>query len=109
MTWVIVLYAAAACAISFAGTAIIKKLAERWRVVDVANEPRKKHERPVPLLGGVAIFVSFWLVAGYLLMYDPRYDVDIFRSKLLGLFLASLIIVVMGAWDDIRRLSPAIR
>jgi UDP-GlcNAc:undecaprenyl-phosphate GlcNAc-1-phosphate transferase len=43
-------------------TVLALKLAVKFNIVDRPDKERKFHARPVPLLGGLAIFVAFFLV-----------------------------------------------
>ena len=43
-------------------TWLVLKLAIKLNIVDRPNAARKFHARPVPLLGGLAIFTAFFLV-----------------------------------------------
>jgi len=42
-------------------TSVVKKLAGRFNIVDKPDADRKIHGKPVPLLGGVAVFISFFV------------------------------------------------
>jgi UDP-N-acetylmuramyl pentapeptide phosphotransferase/UDP-N-acetylglucosamine-1-phosphate transferase len=50
-------------------TPIVRALAMRWRVYDLPDERLKTHDRPIPYLGGVAVFLGWAIpvlfVAGY--------------------------------------------
>ncbi len=94
--------------IAFAATVLLVQLlrpfARRVGLVDVPNE-RSSHRAPTPLIGGLAIFIAFFLgvivaVAGGLLSVD-RY--------VLSLLAGGLLLVVVGAIDDARDLSPFFR
>lgn len=100
---------ASAFLISILFTLIVKKFAVRLRFFDIPDEQRKKHRGPIPLLGGIAIFLSFWIIAGYLLLCHPLYGVEILGKKLGGIFLASVVLIIMGAIDDARQLSVKTR
>jgi len=65
--------------------------------VDVPDGKRKVHNKPIPSMGGLAIFVSFLI--GYML-FVPK--TDQIESILIGGF----IIVLTGICDDIKPLSP---
>ncbi len=82
-----------------------------------ALEERKIHKKPVPRLGGIAIFAAFLVTS--LLFYAPSLTLKnaqvemIFGhaySKELVIYtlflLASLLIVVVHAYDDVRGLKP---
>jgi len=91
---------------SFIFAFFIRKFSLRYNIVDdPAKRPASKiHDRPVALLGGVAIFLSFnlivlfslkYLLGGYLL---PKY--------LWGIFLGGLILMIGGFLDDKFNLRP---
>jgi UDP-GlcNAc:undecaprenyl-phosphate/decaprenyl-phosphate GlcNAc-1-phosphate transferase len=83
--------------IAFAGalavTPLIARIATRFDIVDRPG-PFKVHERPVPYLGGVAVFVAMAAVVGF---ERPSVLVP------LGLALA------LGVADDVADLSPRVR
>ena len=57
--------------LALAGTPLIRRLAVRLGVVDLPTA-RKMHQRPMPLLGGVAIYAAFALA---LLLFGDRFYV----------------------------------
>ena len=76
--------------------AVLSRVAERLGLVDHPGG-RKAHAQPVPLVGGIAVFLA---VAGAAaLVGNPP----------LAWFGAASIVVVVGAWDDAMELSPRIR
>ena len=75
---------------------IIKKIAIHVNAIDVPNE-RKVHEKNMPRLGGLGIFISFLI--GYMLFGEMTKEMN---SILIG----SFIIVLTGMIDDIHSLSP---
>ncbi len=98
-----------ALAFSISFTLLIKKIAVSAGVMDMPDTSRKFHAKSTPLLGGIAIFLAYWLVAGYFLFIHPIYGTDLLASKMTGVFLASLILIIMGAADDKKQLSPKLR
>ncbi len=101
------LYAAvffAAAALAFLATIAVRSAAVAFRVVDRPTEPRKIHVLPTPLLGGLAIFLSFWAVIGVVLLTDflPARYVSV--QFLGGLFAAGVVLMVGGWVDDRYRL-----
>src|SRR3989344_3740093 len=88
---------------------VVKNLALRLGAVDQPDELRKKHLKPTPLLGGIAVFFVFWLVTGYLVFFTDRLSAEIAPAKFFGIFVASLIMVAVGVWDDIKNLSVKTR
>ena len=71
---------------------LMRKVAMYLGVYDIPNE-RKVHKTPVPLLGGVGIFLTF--LFGYILFGEPS---DIMSSILISSFL----ILLLGIFDDIK-------
>lgn len=101
------LFFAAAGLLAFLLTAPIKKLAEKFSIVDPAGQPRKIHLGLKPLLGGTAIFLAFWLVILLLVLaggwLPGRY---ISANFLWGIFGGGLILMVGGFLDDKYNLAP---
>lgn len=81
---------------------LVRRLALRFNIVQAPDNERRFHKNAVPLLGGVAIFLAFWLVAGWLLYVHPIRGIEILTPRLTGVFLASLVVLALGIFDDIR-------
>lgn len=77
-------------------TPLVMKIARKYRVVDLPNE-RKVHKKEIPLMGGLAIYVSF-LVSLFILQLDHLLHIPI--------LLSSLVIVITGILDDIFNITP---
>ena len=76
----------------------VKSLAERVGAVDVPKDARRMHDHPIPRMGGLAIFLGFLLST---LVFVPL------SQSLRGMLLGSIIIVILGIFDDIYAL-PAL-
>lgn len=70
---------------------LLKILSLKWQFVDKPTE-RKKHQKPIPLLGGVGIFLGF--ISGYLVFVRP---ID---NKSASLLIASVMVLLIGIIDD---------
>ena len=81
----------AAAVISFILTPLVKRLAEKFGFVDIPKDERRMHKKPIPTIGGAAIFTAFVLVT-------------LFMSKLsgpvVGMLIGGLIIAITGMLDD---------
>ena len=75
---------------------VLKPIAVRTGLVDVPNTLRT-HEHPVPLIGGISIFLSVSLA---LMLFD------ISLSKFRYLLFSLSLIVMVGVLDDYRDISP---
>ena len=99
-----VVLAVAACTTALL-TPLVRWLALRVGAVAMPD-PRKMHTRPMPSLGGAAMFAGF-LVAMAVASRIPQFH-EMFRgsSEPVGLMLAAAVMFVVGAIDDFREMSP---
>ena len=82
---------------TFIATPIVKFLAERFNVVDIPKDDRRMHKKPMPLMGGLAMFYGFIISIA---VFVPM------TRQLAGLFIGATIIVVVGIIDDKKNLHP---
>lgn len=73
-------------------TPVIKKIAEHIGALDIPNE-RKIHNKPIPRLGGLAIYCGF--LVGYILFGSQN-------AQMNSVLIASFIIILVGVVDDIK-------
>ncbi len=73
-----------------------------WRGWLDMPSARRVHTRPVPRLGGVAIFLSFLVVS--LMFFRPHSAHE--GRVYAGLLVAAVLVVVVMAYDDVRGLPP---
>lgn len=86
--------------VSFLMTPPVKSFAQKVGAMDVPKDERRVHNHPIPRMGGLAIFLGF--VISMLLFVD-------ISTKVMGMLLGAVIIVVMGAVDDIVSLNPWVK
>jgi UDP-GlcNAc:undecaprenyl-phosphate GlcNAc-1-phosphate transferase len=102
-----VILAAFAC--SAGGVFFCMNLAQQWKVLDVPALPKKVHDVPTPLWGGVAPFLLFILFAGVVELTTGFFTSGSLASQTLwGFFGALLILVGGGMWDDVKALPPRV-
>lgn len=109
--------------ISMGLTSVMRHLALRWHILDHPGD-RKNQKRPVPLLGGIAIVVTFYImVMGSLLLVQPVREFGIqwlethvfqflgkdHEIKLLGISAGGILIALLGLTDDLQTLRPWIK
>ncbi|MFX4262614.1 MraY family glycosyltransferase [Pelotomaculum propionicicum] len=80
-------------------TPLVKKYAFKVGALDRPDQ-RKVHQRVMPRLGGLAIYVSF--IAAVLLTMDITLQVC-------GLLVGGTLIIILGFFDDTRGLSPRLK
>ncbi|HAG42180.1 MAG TPA: undecaprenyl-phosphate alpha-N-acetylglucosaminyl 1-phosphate transferase [Clostridium sp.] len=84
--------------ISGVATPLVRKLAIKLKAIDIPSDSRRIHNKPTPLMGGVAIYIAF--VIGVVL------NISNFSIQDLGLLIGATVIVIGGIIDDIKELRP---
>lgn len=89
-------------------TLLVKKVAFYFKIVDLPDQggevSRKIHTRPIPLLGGLAIFSAYFAI---LFLNMPSFLSGNLRlSHLIGFFIGALLIMIGGVLDDKYNLKP---
>jgi len=90
--------------LSLALVPVLKIIATKYNIVDQPGAVRKIHKTPIPLLGGTAVFLVFFIV---LALFGQRLVAgDLNLGHWLGFFVGSLILIIGGIIDDKNNLSP---
>lgn len=89
-------------------TGVTRAVALRWRLVDTPDHEggRRSHRVSVPLLGGVAIFISFFTVVWFLFLQGRVPEGYIHLRHLLAFFSGGAVLIAGGFLDDKFRLKP---
>jgi UDP-GlcNAc:undecaprenyl-phosphate GlcNAc-1-phosphate transferase len=87
-----------AAILSFIITPLVRKAAHKYGVIDVPRGKRKIHKKPIPLLGGLAIYIPFIILV-------------VLKSGVInraewGIIFGGFIIVIGGILDDKWELKP---
>ncbi|MBT3817575.1 MAG: undecaprenyl/decaprenyl-phosphate alpha-N-acetylglucosaminyl 1-phosphate transferase [Candidatus Magasanikbacteria bacterium] len=87
-------------------TGIVRLLMMRYNVIDDPKAAtRKIHKKPMPLGGGVGIFITFFSIVGIAFLLGHIGE-DIKGAPIIGLAIGGLILMIGGLWDDIKTLRP---
>jgi len=86
--------------LSFISTPIARNFAYKIGAIDVPKDKRRMHKRPIPRLGGLAIFSGFYISV---LVFCTRHMTNEIRGMLIG----TIIIVGLGIFDDVLALKPS--
>lgn len=97
--WLLILLSA--MVIAMLATPVARAVAFRIGMVD-HPAPRKLHTRPIPLLGGLALYLAV-LIA--LLVLEDRYNLP----QLAGVMIGATAVSFLGIWDDRWGLRPLIK
>jgi len=95
---------------SFLLTPLLRSFAIKVGAMDIPGG-RKIHDQPTPRLGGLSIFISFnliLLIASQIGFF--HFPTHFLREiKFVWLFVASAIVLGLGAVDDFRRMPPSVK
>ncbi len=86
--------------ITFLSTPFVKRIAEKIDIMDKPDEARRIQKKPIPLLGGLAMFYGF--ITSVILFGIPD-------TSIRGMVLGALIILVVGIIDDAKKLSAKVK
>ncbi len=92
--------AAAAFALSLIGTPICRRIALAFRIVDKPDDFLKPHGRPIPYLGGVAIYAG-WMAG--LLVGLALHNMSAYRIG--GIAVLGTVTMTIGLFDDLHVMS----
>ncbi len=85
-------------------TPYIIKLANKINFLDNPNA-RKVHKKATPLLGGLAVFIGFFILTIYIVIMN----LHSFNYPIIGYLLGAFIIVLVGIVDDKFGMKPIIK
>jgi UDP-GlcNAc:undecaprenyl-phosphate/decaprenyl-phosphate GlcNAc-1-phosphate transferase len=89
----------------------LRRLCERYRLVDEPRDQRRVHERPVPRLGGVAIFLSMLIALSFLALVHNLLTQTL-RPELRGILVflgCGSLVLLLGIYDDLRGANATVK
>src|SRR6266581_7052387 len=106
----VALFLIAMCA-SSALTPLLRRFCERYRLVDEPRDDRRLHVKPIPRLGGVAIFLSVLIALSSLLfVHNLLTETLHFQTrKILAFLICGTIVLLLGAYDDVRGANATVK
>lgn len=99
--WVFVVSAAIVLVL----TPLVRKLAKRWQLYDRPAGLLKPHAKPIPYLGGLAIFAA-WVFPVLAWTFTSQTE---FLGQILAIILGGIILMIVGLVDDLRQTKPTYR
>ncbi len=97
---------AASLVLVLGATPLVRRLAYRFGVVDAPNA-RKIHLNPIPLLGGIAIYVAFIIaLVGFGGLAKAASGSGYVFWQTVSILLGATVLAVVGAFDDKWGLTP---
>src|SRR4051812_34731887 len=87
---------------------LIRRAAVHHKLLDRPDDMRRLHERPIPRLGGVAVFASVVIVAGLGTLLDDRAHLFVLLPFVVSVAIGATILFVTGLVDDIVGVRPLV-
>ena len=103
---------AASLLLSFVLTKYVRDFATARNWVAAPSQDRHLHVKPLPRLGGIAIFLAFLItvsVAMLVAWLHPRLSFGVPTRIFLHILLPGLMVFLLGVYDDIRPLSAYVK
>jgi len=98
----------AAFAAALSLTAVVRAAARRWCLVDHPDGKRKLHDRPKPILGGVAIYAAMAIALLAIRFVSPGATPELSELSTAWMIAAGFVCLV-GCIDDIYNLNPRLK
>jgi UDP-GlcNAc:undecaprenyl-phosphate/decaprenyl-phosphate GlcNAc-1-phosphate transferase len=106
MTFLVLLAVGAAYLICVSLMPLVRRAAVHHKLLDLPDDGRRHHERPIPRLGGVAVFVSVLAVIGTGAALDDRAHLLVLLPFIASIAIGATILFVTGLVDDIVGVRP---
>lgn len=87
-------------------TLAVKRIVRRLQIVDQTILDRKIHTAPIPLLGGAAVFLGFFMILAVSYFWQPGIFIHLSGRQLSAIFGGCLILMIGGFLDDKYNLRP---
>lgn len=97
---IIILAFAVAALMSFLCSPLAQKVAAKIGAIDVPKDNRRMHKKPIPRLGGLAIFLGFFIST-------LVFTIDFIDIEIYGILMGGMVIVALGMADDVLALKAS--
>ena len=96
---------------SLISTPVIRRLCERYKLLDVPLDGRRIHRRAVPRLGGVALYLSCLAALSMLPFVDNLLTQTLsgFKSEFITLFIPATFVLLLGVYDDLHGTNATVK
>jgi UDP-GlcNAc:undecaprenyl-phosphate/decaprenyl-phosphate GlcNAc-1-phosphate transferase len=92
-------------------TPLIRRLCERYKLLDVPSDGRRIHRKAVPRLGGLALYFSCLSALSLLPFVDNLLTQTLsgFKPEFLTLFVPATLVLLLGGYDDLRGTNAIVK
>lgn len=91
--------------LSYIMTPVAKKIAYKVGAIDIPKDERRVHSKPIPRLGGLAIYFST-IISYFILKFT---NIIIMDDSIMYILIGGTIIVLVGVIDDIKPLPAKVK
>ena len=92
-------------------TPLIRRLCQRFQLLDVPADDRRLHQKGIPRLGGVAIYLSCVIALSALIFTDNNLTLALrsYRSDFLVVLVPATLVLLLGIYDDLRGTNAVVK
>ncbi|MCA1576068.1 MAG: undecaprenyl/decaprenyl-phosphate alpha-N-acetylglucosaminyl 1-phosphate transferase [Acidobacteria bacterium] len=92
-------------------TPLIRRLCQRYKILDVPADARRLHRLAIPRLGGLALYFSCLTALSVLPLLDNLLTQTLsgLRSEFLMIFVPATLVLMLGAYDDLRGTNAIVK
>ncbi|HSD48083.1 MAG TPA: MraY family glycosyltransferase [Pyrinomonadaceae bacterium] len=92
-------------------TPLIRRLCQRYKLLDVPADGRRVHRTAIPRLGGLALYLSCLTALSLLPFVDNLLTQTLsgLRSEFLMIFAPATLVLMLGAYDDLRGTNALVK
>jgi len=96
---------------SLVTTPLIRRLCQRYNLLDVPLDGRRIHRTAVPRLGGIALYISCLAALSLLPFLDNLLTQTLsnFKSDFFTLLIPATLVLLLGAYDDLRGANAVVK
>src|SRR5262245_50212414 len=96
---------------SLVATPIVRRLCERFNLLDVPLDARRVHSKAVPRLGGVAIYLSCVIALATLPLVDTllRQSLSEQKSVIFLTAVPATLVLLLGVYDDLKGTNAVVK
>ena len=96
---------------SLVTTPLIRRLCQRYNLLDVPLDGRRIHRTAVPRLGGIALYFACVSTLSLLMFWDNllTQTLSSMKSDILTLLIPATLVLLLGAYDDLRGANAVVK
>jgi UDP-GlcNAc:undecaprenyl-phosphate GlcNAc-1-phosphate transferase len=92
-------------------TPLIRRLCQRFKLLDVPVDGRRVHKSAIPRLGGIAIFISFILALSAMPLVSNLVTESFraYKNEVFIILIPATLVLLLGIYDDLRGTNATVK